>query len=152
MYALMMCGLSIRNIVPVGAMNVSSACKSSMMSCLEIGSYILCRHGQASDVNVKVKGFGMSTGTSVKRQHLVDCHIDLWISSCDKRKIPIAAKAVQDAVRNYRTRQGQAYSQPSSTDSTTRSPFSQEAFVSAIMNFIIADDQACISSILIKYH
>jgi hypothetical protein len=85
----------------------------------------------------------MSTGTSVKRQHLVDCHIDLWISSCDQLKIPITAKTVQDAVCDYRMRQGQAHTQSSSTDSSTpsRSPFSQEAFVNAVMNFIIADDQ-----------
>jgi hypothetical protein len=83
----------------------------------------------------------MSTGTGVKRQHLVDCHIDTWIYSCDRLKIPITAKGVQDAVCDYRMRQGQANSQPSTTDSITRSPFSQEAFINAIMNFIIADDQ-----------
>jgi len=92
-------------------------------------------------MHVKVKGFGMLTGTSVKCQHLVDCHIDAWVSSCDQLKILITAKAVQDVVCNYRTRQGQAYSQPSSTYSITCSPFSQEAFVNAIMDFIIANDQ-----------
>jgi hypothetical protein len=108
---------------------------------LETDSYVVCRYQQAGDMHVKVKGFGMSTGTSVKRQHLVDCHIDAWISSCDRLKIPVTAKAVQDAVCDYRTRQGQIHSQSSSTDPITRSPFSQEAFVNAIMNFIIADDQ-----------
>ena len=38
-------------------------------------------------------------------------------------QIPITAKGVQDAVCNYRTRQGQPYSQSSSTDSVTHSPF-----------------------------
>ena len=92
-------------------------------------------------MQVKVKRFGMSTGTGVKRQHLVDCHINTWISSCDRLKIRITAKSVQNAVCNYRTKQGQADSQPSSTNSITRSPFSYEAFVNAIMNFIISDDQ-----------
>jgi hypothetical protein len=108
---------------------------------LEIFFYIVCRHRQTGNIHVKVKGFAMSTGTSVKRQHLVDCHINTWISNCDRLKIPITAKAAQDAVRDYRTRQGQAYSQPLSTNPIARAPFSQDAFVDAIMNFIIADDQ-----------
>ena len=41
---------------------------------LEIGSYIVFRHWQAGSMHVKVKGFGMSMGTSVKCQHLVDPH------------------------------------------------------------------------------
>ena len=101
MYALTMCGRSIRNIV--GAMTLM--------------------------------------GMSVKHQDLVNCHTNTWISSCDQLKIPITAKALQDAVCDYRMRQGQAYSQPSSTDSTPHSPFLQEASVNAVMNFIIADDQ-----------
>jgi len=83
----------------------------------------------------------MSTGTSVKRQHLVDCHADAWISGCDRLKIPITAKAVQDNVRNYRIKQGQADTKPTSTESTARTPFSQEAFVNMIMDFIVSDDQ-----------
>jgi len=92
-------------------------------------------------MHVKVKGFGTSMGMSVKHLHLVNCHINTWISSCDWLKIPITAKAVQNAVCDYRTRQRQAYSQPSSTYSISCSPFSQEAFVNVVMNFIIADDQ-----------
>jgi hypothetical protein len=105
-----------------------------------MNSYVVCRHQQADNLHVKIKGFAMTTGTGVKRLHLVDCHVDKWVSSCDRLKLPITAKTVQDAVCNYRKRQGQVFSL-SSTDSITRSSFSQEAFVNAIMNFIIADDQ-----------
>ena len=93
------------------------------------------------NTHVKVKGFGMLTGTGVKCQHLVDCHINLWVSSCDQLKIWITAKSVQNVVCDYRTRQGQSDTQPSLTNPVPHSPFSHEAFVNAILNFIVADDQ-----------
>jgi len=94
--------------------------------------------------------FSIKTGTGVLRRHLFDHHVDKWIEGCDKLRIPITAKEAQRALTDYRHRKGQANVNPSvnSTDhSKPGRPFSQEAFVDAIVEFIVADDQVCTVSV-----
>jgi hypothetical protein len=90
----------------------------------------------------KASKFSLKTGTGVLRRHLFEHHADTWIEGCDKLHIPITAKDAQRVVVDYRKRKGQA-----STNSTEQSksgrPFSQEAFVDAIIEFVVADDQVC---------
>lgn len=88
----------------------------------------------------KAKEFGLKTGTDVLRRHLYEEHPDSWISGCDRLHIPITAKGAQRAVTEYRNRQGQSTSHGSSNPKVGRS-FSQEAFVDAIVEFIVGDDQ-----------
>jgi hypothetical protein len=84
--------------------------------------------------------FSLKTGTGVLRRHLFEHHADAWIEGCDKLHIPITAKDAQRVVVDYRNRKGQAR-----TNSTKQlgCPFSQEAFVDAIVEFIVANDQVC---------
>lgn len=49
------------------------------------------------------------------------------------------AAHVQEAVQEYRHRNGQPHAR--SDGPRTRIPFSKEAFVDAIVEFIVADDQ-----------
>lgn len=69
------------------------------------------------------------------------------MESCDKFKIKITAEAAKGPVANHRASKGQEGTTASSGD---RPPnirkYSYEAFVDAITEFIIADDQVCISS------
>lgn len=81
------------------------------------------------------------------RKHLYERHADEWISGCDRLGIPITAKDAQPAVEKFRQR----YGQQSGTGGTTsgakgRRPFSHEAFVDALVEFIVGDDQVCTSS------
>ncbi|KIK00294.1 hypothetical protein K443DRAFT_100729, partial [Laccaria amethystina LaAM-08-1] len=68
-----------------------------------------------------------------------------WVDSCDEFKIPITAAKAQEPVASYRTSKGQHPSQsnPGVGDRPPDMPeYSYEAFVDAITEFIIADDQS----------
>jgi hypothetical protein len=88
----------------------------------------------------KAKGYSLKTGTDPLRKHLYEDHPNSWISGCDRLCIPITAKAAQRAVAEYRNRQGQHTNQQSSNLKVNRT-FSREAFVDAIIEFIVVDDQ-----------
>ncbi|KAJ7155918.1 hypothetical protein C8R43DRAFT_884280, partial [Mycena crocata] len=66
-----------------------------------------------------------------------------WIAACDQLKIPITAKEALPTVEDYRRRQSQQ--SPGSSSSGNRKaqrPFSHEAFVDALVEFIVGDDQS----------
>ena len=67
----------------------------------------------------------------------------MWVDSCDKFKISIAAAKAQEPVASYRTSKGQCTSQ-SNPGEGDRPEYSYEAFVDAITEFIVADDQVSI--------
>ena len=90
----------------------------------------------------KVTIFSVKTGTGVLRRHLYEHHANSWIEGCDKLRIPITAKEAQRVVSDYRRQSGQA-SANNVENSQTRCPFSNEVFVDAIVEFIVADDQVC---------
>ena len=90
----------------------------------------------------KVSTFSLKTATGVLRRHLYEHHTDSWIEGCDKLRIPITAKDAQRVVSEYRHRNGQAGAN-NAENSRTRRPFSNEAFIDAIIEFIVADDQVC---------
>ena len=69
---------------------------------------------------------------------MCDCHADSWIGGCDKLGIEITAKVAQSTIRLYRHRRGQAFKE---SNPSARTPYSPEAFVDAIVDFIISDDQ-----------
>jgi hypothetical protein len=84
--------------------------------------------------------YSNGTGTGVMRRHLYDHHLDLWVPACDKLNISITAKEAQARVAEYRQRHGQTCP-TDMTQPETRQKFSSKAFVDAIMEFIVADDQ-----------
>lgn len=90
----------------------------------------------------KVANFSLTTGTDPLRKHLIDHHVNTWIAACDKLEIKITAKSAQRAVTDYRQRQGESsQSSPDAKAKNGSPPFSQEAFVDAIVEFIVANDQ-----------
>lgn len=75
------------------------------------------------------------------RHHLGDIHLDSWVPACDRLGVTIAnTKEAQQFVTEYQKRHGQRnINEPEQTDERRR--FSQGAFVDAIMEFIVIDDQ-----------
>jgi len=85
----------------------------------------------------------MTTSTGSLRNHLLRDHIDEWITSCDKLKIKCqGGPNVQEKLDSWRQACGGDRS--NQTKESARKTFSNEAFVDAIVEFIIADDQVCL--------
>jgi hypothetical protein len=86
----------------------------------------------------KISTFGHSTSVSTLRKHLYKNHIEQWVTACDDLKIPITAKGAEEPVRIFRK-------EPASTSIESERPtYSKEAFVDAIVDFVVGDDQVCI--------
>ncbi|KAK7030041.1 hypothetical protein R3P38DRAFT_2775478 [Favolaschia claudopus] len=70
-------------------------------------------------------------------------HLDAWVEGCDRLKIPITAQDALLRVNEYRARKNQATSGGSTSASDKkRTPFTQDAFVDAIVEWIVSDDQS----------
>ena len=98
------------------------------------------RQKQAVDPLFVVQTYGLKTGTTVLRTHLCNEHLGPWVDGCDKFKIPIVAKTFQDRVDEYRKANGRIHARQEDPTLPTRA-YSREAFIDAIVEWIIADDQ-----------
>lgn len=78
------------------------------------------------------------TSTGTLCSHLANDHRDEWISSCDRAGITIKSQSVQGIVEAYCNEHGEEFNR---TQEGSWPSFSREAFVNAIVAFIIADDQ-----------
>lgn len=87
--------------------------------------------------------YAATTGTSVLRKHLIDHHRDEWISACMRMKIKITAQQAQPVLDNYRAKFGDQHQAELNGGSgpAGRKPFSNEAFLDAICDWVVADDQ-----------
>ncbi|KAJ7708536.1 hypothetical protein B0H14DRAFT_2415342, partial [Mycena olivaceomarginata] len=94
------------------------------------------------DTHIGTTKFAKSTSTGVLRKHLYEHHIDAWVEGCDQLKIPIKAKEAAKFVDAYRVRKHQKTGNTSNSEPGKRKPFSQEAFIDAIVEFIVGDDQS----------
>jgi len=103
------------------------------------------RRMNATNPKHDVANFSESSSTGTLHTHLCSEHIDDWVSSCDSANITIKAKKSQAAIDEYRKSRGQ----PTSGSNTLPKYFSKEAFVDAIVEFIIADDQVSSFIVLI---
>jgi hypothetical protein len=90
-----------------------------------------------------VKVYSSTTSTTVLRKHLYKDHLVEWVNSCDKLQITINGKEAIKCAMEYRLkRDGPAASIPTDDQSPKgeRVPFSKEAFLDALTDFIVADD------------
>jgi hypothetical protein len=79
--------------------------------------------------------YGKKTSTTTLRKHLCsETHIDKWIAECKRLGIQITAKEAVETIAAY---QGVAPNHQASS----RPQFTQERFIDAIAEFIIATDQ-----------
>ena len=86
--------------------------------------------------------YGSSTSTGTLWKHLFTCHIEIWISECERLQIRITAKDALAAIATFQGTQAQSQSQQ-------RLRFTQEHFITALAEFIIAKDQVFLIFFLI---
>lgn len=102
----------------------------------------MIRQAHAVDDDHTIAGFGSTTGTGTLQRHLFENHIDAWVTACDNLNIEITAQEAQDAIEKYRNLP------PKTTLEDSRPEYSKSAFIDALVEFIVADDQVsiCLSS------
>ena len=79
----------------------------------------------------------MTTSTGTLRKHFAGEHIEGWVTGCDNLGIKITAEGVMPAVRKFR-----AQPEPTSLEGEHQE-YTKEAFVEAILEFIVGDDLVC---------
>ncbi|KAK6991690.1 hypothetical protein R3P38DRAFT_3227535 [Favolaschia claudopus] len=81
--------------------------------------------------------------TDVLRKHIYTEHPNEWITGCARLNIQIIANEAQPAIQEYKRRQGHLSSNAEAAAQIKgRRLFSHEAFVDAIVEFIVGDDQS----------
>jgi hypothetical protein len=83
---------------------------------------------QETDPNHQVATFGSSTGISNLRLHLVNIHLEEWTKSCADMGIPITAAIALNKL------------QGNETEITEHPMYSKEAFVDALVDFVVGND------------
>lgn len=104
----------------------------------------LNRNIHATNPSYKITKFSVKTSTGTIRRHLIEEHMNVWVSGCDELGIKIKAKSAQAALDGYRKGKGQ----PTGRMPQERTSYSREAFVDAIIEFIVGDDQVYFSIVL----
>jgi hypothetical protein len=130
-----MSGSFLRNILIA-----TPVCYASTSNIFLIAMYIfdlVCRQAHATDPSHHVSDFSVTTSTSGLRKHLFTDYIAEWITSCDDLNIPITAAAAVEAIRKFRK-------EPETTPLESEHPqYSKEAFIDAIVDFVVGDDLVC---------
>ena len=86
----------------------------------------------------------MTTATGVLRRHLYTVHIEVWVDACDQQKLKINGEEAQAIVADYRQQTGQGGTM-GVPGGRARLRFTKEAFLTALMQFIVSDDQVSLS-------
>ena len=86
----------------------------------------------------EIAKFSLKTATGPLCYHLIEHHLNDWVSQCDAQGIEIHAQDAQDAIENYRKSCDQTGFQ------ATQLPYTKSNFVDALVEFIVGDDQVCI--------
>jgi hypothetical protein len=95
----------------------------------------IIRQAHAVDADHVISAFGSRTATGTLRRHLFEAHVEAWVTACDDRNIEITAQEAQPAIDAYRKLPGKTVLEDS------RPEYSKEAFIDALVEFIVADDQ-----------
>lgn len=136
--------------VPLGAQKrecLFCRCVHTFISFI-VYSLTTCRQQHAADPHTGSTKFSASTSTGILRKHLYEHQVDAWVEGCDKVQITIKAKEAAKYVDVYRVRKHQKTGATwNSEPGKKRTAFSQEAFVDAIVEFIVGDDQVSFSSL-----
>ncbi|THV03595.1 hypothetical protein K435DRAFT_851723 [Dendrothele bispora CBS 962.96] len=94
--------------------------------------------GLQTCVICKAVNYSDKTSSSTLRKHLYTTHLDFWVETCDQMGIDITAKEALPFLEGYRLDAEEDVSK------IPRLAYSKEAFLDAICEFIISDDQASI--------
>jgi len=97
---------------------------------------------------IEVVSYSDTTSTTVMRKHLADNHLATWVQGCDQLNISISSSGkMKKNIEDYR-QQTRSQGSPESANGKPDQPrteFSPEAFVDAIMEFVVANDQVCLN-------
>ncbi|KAF5338299.1 hypothetical protein D9758_015766 [Tetrapyrgos nigripes] len=102
-----------------------------------------CELLQESNPNHPVKSYEMSTGISNIRNHFSRAHKDVWFAACDRFKFKVGGRYKLD-YESWRHDQNLPAAEVGggNIQAEERVPFSMGAFVDALVDFIVADDQS----------
>ncbi|KAK6981437.1 hypothetical protein R3P38DRAFT_3463793 [Favolaschia claudopus] len=96
----------------------------------------LLQHHSANPRDKEPKPFAPSTSTGILRRHLYERHLEAWVQGCDH------AREALPHVEAYRGKQNGSNSSSTADSAKKQPPFSNEAFVDAIVEWIVSDDQS----------
>ena len=99
------------------------------------------RQKHVADASHSLQTFSLRTGTTTLRSHLCGEHLEPWVNACDKFKITIMVSKADHPVNEYRCHQSTMNVPGTGQTGSDRHEYSPEAFVDAILEFIVADDQ-----------
>ena len=100
----------------------------------------LSRHEHAANLWKNIHDFTKGTESTSLWKDLASEYIEMWISIYNKKGIKITMGGVAKYVAAYCEECGEI----PETDNTTHQKFSKEAFVDAIVEWMVADDQVCL--------
>ncbi len=112
----------------------SSACKSFLFLFLFIMFFNTIYRGIHKDSPYKVHGYSITTATSTLQSHLLKNHVDEWVSGCKELNIVPRGKEGEEAM-------AKVMGLPVQHLAEARELFSQQAFINALVQFIVAPNQ-----------
>jgi hypothetical protein len=106
-------------------------------SCQLLITYFWYRKIHMVNSNHSVAHWAASTSISNIRRHFYNHHLMEWVTACDDLKIQISGTAAQEKVREFKNL-------PKDSElESSRPSYSKEAFVDALTEFVVGDDQVC---------
>lgn len=112
----------------------SSACKSLLFLFLFIKFFNTIYRVVHKDSPSKVSGYSITTATSTLRSHLLKNHVHEWVSGCKELGIVPRGKEGEEAM-------AKVMGLPVQDLAEARETFSQQAFINALVQFIVATNQ-----------
>ncbi|KAK0477710.1 hypothetical protein EDD18DRAFT_1114615 [Armillaria luteobubalina] len=101
----------------------------------------LCHGGDKHKKNGKDKIYSIKTGTTGLRYHLIKDHLRLWVAACDKMGVSVKGAGIRAAERfRHKNSTAEFKEGPLPIDFAVPD-YSHDAFVDAIVEWIITDDQ-----------
>lgn len=92
-----------------------------------------------------VASYKKTSSTTSYRNHLSRFHLERWVACCDHLKIQIGGEEFQADVNRVRQ---QKPNQSGNDGLESRLAFSAEAFVDAIIDFVVGDDQVSLITLI----
>jgi hypothetical protein len=92
---------------------------------------------QKDNPATKVHSYRASTATGPLRSHLRKHHAEEWVKECQKLGIKLRGKEGEEAV-------AMVTGQPLERQAEARTPYTQDNFLDALVQFIVATDQVFI--------
>lgn len=101
--------------------------------------YLFSRKEYAANPKHEIISYALGTGVTTVERHFIENHVTDWVTGCEDAKIRIPSSKGQAAARKF-------HRLPPATDlETARPKFSKEAFVDALTEFVVGDDQVCVN-------